>query len=121
MSDSEPYNDSNQHSPLITEEGDSKTNRKISEPLKTGVHIEEVVDKNVLARKMSEIHIAFSRHVDDMEEEANVFVPVVCEEEVGQVTNAIHNYKKAQISIEETLKYDEQLKGNYYVNLALFN
>ena len=112
LSDSESIEGSNQHSPAITEHN----GRKISKPVKTNIQIQELKENfsnnsKVAESKIPDVHIAFSRHVEDMHEEAGAFVPVVCEGEVSQVTDPIENYKKAQISIEETLKYDEELKG----------
>lgn len=118
MSESENFEVSNSSSPVITEGKDNTilNGRKTSEPVKTTIQIEELQDgtsKNskISEKNISDIHIAFSRHVEDLHEEAGAFVPVICEGEVSQVSDAIQNYKKAQISVEETLKYDEEIKG----------
>lgn len=117
MSESENFEVSNSSSPVITEGKDNTilNGRKTSEPVKTTIQIEELQDgtsKNskISEKNISDIHIAFSRHVEDLHEEAGAFVPVICEGEVSQVSDAIQNYKKAQISVEETLKYDEEIK-----------
>ena len=129
MSESENFEVSNSNSPVITDEKDpiNLNQRKTSEPVKSNIQIEELHDgtsKNskVTEKKISDVHIAFSRHVEDLHEEAGAFVPVICEGEVSQVSDAIQNYKKAQISVEETLKYDEEIKGmKFNLNLPIAN
>eukprot|EP00088_Acartia_fossae_P005594 TRINITY_DN12524_c0_g1_i2.p1 TRINITY_DN12524_c0_g1~~TRINITY_DN12524_c0_g1_i2.p1 ORF type:complete len:812 (+),score=161.93 TRINITY_DN12524_c0_g1_i2:98-2533(+) len=117
LSDSEVVEESTaQKSPVISEECNMKNStRKISEPVQNSIQIEEVTSSNSNEKEENvsaaqDVHIAFSRHVEDMNEEAEMFVPITREVELGNVSKSKQDYNSAQVSIEETLTYDQEVK-----------
>ena len=61
------------------------------------------------------VHIAFSRNIEDVkEEEADIFIPLTHQSSISNMKNTVHNYEQVKSSQEETLSYDEQLKGKNF-------